>query len=45
VIGQLIDLIKAILADKGADEDDRPLRRERPHPQEAPNADDGDRDA
>lgn len=45
VIGQLIDLIKTILIDKGADEDDRPLRKKRAHLQEGRNADDGDRDA
>lgn len=45
VIGQLIDFTKTILADKGADEDDRPLRKKRAHLQEARNADDGDRDA
>ena len=45
VIAQLIDLIKTILADKGADEDDRPLRKSRAGPQEEHNADDGDRNA
>lgn len=45
VIARLIDHIKTVLADREADEDDSPPRRRRSQPKEAPNADDGDRDA
>ena len=45
VVGQLIDLIKTILAAKNADEDDRPLRKKHAYPEGNPDADDGNRDA
>lgn len=45
VIALLIDRVKAILVDKGDEEDDRPLRKARPARAEGEDADDGDRDS
>lgn len=45
VIPKLIDLVKAVLAEKQDDEDDRPLHKARPRNEEDSDADDGDRDA
>lgn len=44
VIASLIDRVKSILAEKGDEEDDRPLRKVRPQKAESSDADDGDRD-
>jgi CRISPR-associated protein Cas1 len=45
VIALLIDRVKSILAQKGDDDDDRPLRKARPGRVEDGHGDDGDRDA
>lgn len=44
VIASLIDRVKAILAEKDDEEDDRPLRKVRRRKAESGDADDGDRD-